>query len=78
MKANLKQLDQLILEAMRDANLLEKKTKKGGVEAKKKTSGTTKNLGLDMGELVSILVGGTESGTELKSSQAAAETLMKT
>jgi hypothetical protein len=74
----LKQLDELILEAMREKNLIERDTKKGGIESKKKTSGSTKNLGLDMGELVSILVGGTESGTELKSYQAAAETLMKT
>lgn len=74
----LKQLDELILEAMREKNLVEREVKKGGIETKKKTSGSTKNLGLDMGELVSILVGGTESGTELKSSQAAAQTLMRT
>ena len=74
----LKQLDKLIMEVMREKSLVEKKTKKGGVKGVQKTHDLPKeSLGLNLGDLVSILLGGTESGTELKSSQKAAETLMK-
>ena len=76
MKANLKQLDQLILEAMREANLIEREAKKGGVEGGKKKASKAEHLGLNIAEILSIISLGTETGKDVKSSVTAVKTLI--
>ena len=73
----LKKLDELILEVMQESNfLVEKETKKGGVEGVKKQKSSAKHLGINLAEILSIISLGTETGKDQKSSIAAAKQLV--
>ena len=77
MADSLKGLDKLILEVLQESNLIEREqSEKGGVQGTEQAGKTTSNLGLDIGEIISILSVGTESEKILKSSSAAIETLL--
>ena len=77
MADSLKGLDKLILEVLQESNLIEREqSEKGGVQGAEQAGKTTSNLGLDIGEIISILSVGTESEKILKSSSAAIETLL--
>jgi hypothetical protein len=77
MADSLKGLDKLILEVLQESNLIEREqSEKGGVQGPEQAGKTTSNLGLDIGEIISILSVGTESEKILKSSSAAIETLL--
>tara|TARA_R100001594_G_scaffold148539_1_gene203975 strand:- start:1312 stop:2448 length:1137 start_codon:yes stop_codon:yes gene_type:complete len=80
MADSLKGLDKLILEVLQESNIVQEddKPEKGGIEGDKQGEKTTSNLGLDLGEIVSILSVGTESKKVLKSSEAAINTLKNT
>jgi hypothetical protein len=80
MAGSLKGLDKLILEVLRESNIIqeEEQPEKGGVDAPTQGKKTTSNLGLDLGEIVSILSVGTDSKKVLDSSSAAIDTLKST
>jgi len=72
----LKLLDELIMEVMREKNLVEKETKKGGVKGGEKQTPTIKSLDLNLAEILSIISLGTETGKDQRSSVAAAQNLV--
>ena len=73
----LRQLDELIMEVMREKNLVEKETQKGGVEGGDEVAKGEKHLNLNLAEILSILSLGTEHGKDVKSAIESADMLVK-